>query len=90
MVRRARTRLESMKAERESLQNARQQEIYEKLPRVRQIDKQLRSSMVLAVQASFLRGEDSTQALEQVKQRAKSNVNFENAIELLLLYMKEV
>ena len=68
VVRRARTRLESMKAERESLQNARQQEIYEKLPRVREIDKQLRSSMVLAVQASFLRGEDSTQALEQVKQ----------------------
>lgn len=29
-------------------------------------------------------------ALEQVKQRLKSNVNFENALELLLLYMKEV
>ncbi len=29
-------------------------------------------------------------ALEQVKQRMKSNVNFENALELLLLYMKEV
>ncbi len=29
-------------------------------------------------------------ALEQVKQRLKSNVNFENAVELLLLYMKEV
>lgn len=29
-------------------------------------------------------------AMEQVRQRLKSNVNFENAIELLLLYMKEV
>lgn len=29
-------------------------------------------------------------ALEQVKQRMKSNVNFETALELLLLYMKEV
>lgn len=68
VVRRARVRLDSMKADRESLQEARLQEIYGKLPRVREIDKQLRNSMVLAVQASFLRGEDSTQALEQVKQ----------------------
>ncbi len=29
-------------------------------------------------------------SIEQVKQRLKSNVNFENAIELLLLYIKEV
>lgn len=29
-------------------------------------------------------------SIEQVKQRLKSNVNFENAMELLLLYMKEV
>lgn len=68
VVRRARARLEDMKAERESLQNARQQEIYEKLPRVREIDQQLRASMALAVQASFLKGEDGAEALAQVRQ----------------------
>ena len=68
VVRRARNRLDSMKADRESLQESRLQEIYEKLPRVREIDKQLRSSMVLAVQASFTKGQDSADALAQVRQ----------------------
>ena len=68
VVRRARARLAEMKADRESLQNARQQEIYETLPRVRQIDKQLRASMALAVQASFAKGEDGAEALAQVRQ----------------------
>lgn len=68
VIRRARTRLESMKADRESLQSARLQEIYEKLPRVREIDRELRSSMVLAVQASFAKGEDGAAALAQVRQ----------------------
>ena len=67
VVRRARTRLEMMKAERESLQESRLQEIYGKLPRVREIDKQLRNSMALAVQAAFLRGGDGGESLEQVK-----------------------
>jgi DNA polymerase-3 subunit delta' len=39
---------------------------------------------------SFENLQGITEALEQVKQRMKSNVNFENALELLLLYMKEV
>lgn len=68
VVRRARARLEGMKADRESLQSARLQAIYEKLPRVREIDKQLRSSMVLAVQASFVKGEDGAESLAQVRQ----------------------
>lgn len=68
VVRRARARLEGMKADRESLQSARLQEVYEKLPRVREIDKQLRASMVLAVQASFVKGEDSAESLAQVRQ----------------------
>ena len=67
VIRRARNRLDSLKADRESLQNARLQEIYEKLPRVREIDRQLRSAMVLAVQASFAKGEDGAEALNQVK-----------------------
>ena len=68
VVRRARARLEEKKSDRESLQNYRLQEIYEKLPRVRQIDRELRSSMVLAVQASFVKGEDGAEALAQVRQ----------------------
>lgn len=39
---------------------------------------------------SFENLQGIVEALEQVKQRLKSNVNFENAVELLLLYMKEV
>ena len=68
VVHRARARLEGMKADRESVQNSRLQEIYEKIPRVREIDKQLRSSMVLAVQASFVKGEDGAEALAQVRE----------------------
>ena len=43
-----------------------------------------------ACKRSFENLQGITEALEQVKQRMKSNVNFENALELLLLYMKEV
>ena len=68
VVRRARNRLNGMKADRESLQESRLQEIYEKLPRVREIDKQLSSSMVLAVKAAFEKGEDGAEALAQVRQ----------------------
>ncbi|MBQ5607475.1 MAG: ATP-binding protein [Oscillospiraceae bacterium] len=68
VVRRARQRLESKKADRESVQQARLQEIYQKLPRVREIDRELRSSMVLAAQAAFLKGTDGQEALAQVKQ----------------------
>ena len=68
VVRRARQRLESQKADYESVQQAHLQEIYEKLPRVREIDRQLRSSMVLAAQAAFLKGTDGADALAQVRQ----------------------
>lgn len=65
VVRRARRALESRKADHESRQNARLMEIYKKIPRVREIDIQLRSSMAEAAQAAFLGG---VNAMEQVKQ----------------------
>ena len=65
VVRRARRALESRKADHESRQQARLLEIYEKLPRVREIDMQLRSSMVAAAQAAFLGGAN---AIAQAKQ----------------------
>ena len=68
VVRRARRELESRKADHESKQQARQQEIYAKLPRVVEIDKALRSSMVQAVQSAFVKGEDGQAALSQVRQ----------------------
>lgn len=64
VVRRARRALESRKADHESRQQARLAEIYEKLPRVREIDRELRSSMVMAAQAAFLGGSNT---MEQVK-----------------------
>ena len=68
VIRRALNRLESKKTDRASVQRAREQEIYEKLPRVRQIDKQLAGSMALAVQAAFAKGRDGTAALAQVRE----------------------
>lgn len=65
VVRRARRLLESQKADHESRQQARLQEIYAKLPRVKEIDIQLRSSMALAAQAAFLGEAD---AMAQVRQ----------------------
>ena len=68
VIHRALNRLESRKTDRASLQRSREQEIYEKLPRVRQIDKQLAGSMALAVQAAFAKGQDGTAALAQVRE----------------------
>jgi len=65
VVSRARRILDSRKADHESRQQAQLREIYEKLPRVREIDIQLRSSMVAAAQAAFLGGSNT---MEQVKQ----------------------
>ena len=47
VVRRARQRLESAKADKESLYRERLQTVYTQLPRVREIDIALRKSMVL-------------------------------------------
>ena len=67
VVRRARQRLESAKADKESENRQKLQMIYEKLPRVRQIDMELRKSMVLATQAVFSGGDGAQAAMEEVK-----------------------
>lgn len=51
---------------------------------------ELEAVVAQAGKRSFENLQGIVDALEQVKQRLKSNVNFENALELLLLYMKEV
>ena len=67
VVRRARVRLESMKADKDSVTRERLQIVYRQLPRVRDIDVELRKSMVLATQAVFAGGENAQQSLEDVK-----------------------
>ena len=67
VVRRARQRLESAKADKESLYRQRLEIVYSQLPRVRQIDIQLRKSMVLATQAVFSGDAGAQDALEEVK-----------------------
>ena len=64
----ARKRLESQKADKESLYRQQQQEAYAKVPRLRQIDIQLRSSMAKAAQVAFSEGIDVVAAMEKLKQ----------------------
>lgn len=67
VVRRALRRLEANKAAHDSLQQARLQEVYKQIPRVWEIDKQLRLSMAMAVQAAFKKGDNGADALAQVR-----------------------
>ena len=69
VVRRARKRLADRKEDLESLRQARLQEVYNALPRVQEIDRQLRLSMVQAVQAAFAKGTDGQEGLAQVRQQ---------------------
>ena len=68
VVIRARERLASQKADRESQMQQRLAEAYRQIPRLRQIDGLLRQSMAAAIQAAFAKGEDVQKAMEQIKQ----------------------
>lgn len=69
VVGRARARLAEQKADKESLQQQRLQSAYAKLPRLWEIDLELRKSMALAAQAVFTGGGD---ALDKVRQANKA------------------
>ena len=69
VVQAARQRLESRKADKESLYRQQLQEAYEKLPRLRQIDIQLRSSMAQAARIAFTEGTDVTVEMAKLKER---------------------
>ena len=66
---RAMAQLESNKSAHESRRLAQEQEIYEKLPRVREIDIALQSSMAQAVRAAFAKGENAQAAIAQLKEQ---------------------
>lgn len=69
VVRKAQQRLAQNKADRESQILQRMQEAYAKVPRIRQIDIELRSSITQAAQAAFTQGTDARAAMEKVKEQ---------------------
>ena len=67
VVKRARARLAQAKADRESENQQHLAEAYQKLPRLREIDRQLRQTMAVAAQSVFSRGADAQEALGQAR-----------------------
>ncbi|MBQ7415949.1 MAG: ATP-binding protein [Oscillospiraceae bacterium] len=67
VVQRARDRLAQAKADRESENLRHLTEAYRRVPRLKEIDLQLRRTMAKAVQAVFAQGDDVQKAMEQVK-----------------------
>lgn len=84
IVRRARERLAQAKEERESENRQHLAEAYEKVPRIREIDRLLRMSMARAAQAAFVQGVDGRELLAQARlqnmelQQERALLIFEN------------
>jgi len=68
VVKNARARLAQAKADRESENLQHQAEAYTKVPRLKQIDMQLRQTMVAAAQAAFTQGGDAGALMEKARQ----------------------
>ena len=68
VVRRARARLAQAKEDRESENRQHLAEAYARVPRIREIDMQLRRTMAQAAQAAFQQGSDGRELLEQARQ----------------------
>ena len=69
VVKRARARLAQEKEDRESENRQHLAEAYARVPRIREIDMQLRLTMAQAAQAAFRQGSDGRELLEQVWQQ---------------------
>ena len=69
VMQRARARLAAAKADRESENQQHLAAAYEQIPRLREIDRQLRVTMAMAAQAVFAAGGDVRSAMEEVKQK---------------------
>ncbi len=67
VIRRARRRLEEQNIDLRSRQNQRQEEAYHRVPRIKEIDMQLRRTMAAAAQAA-LSGGNAANAMEAVRQ----------------------
>lgn len=68
VLKRARARLAQVKADRESENQQHLQQAYREVPRLKEIDRLLRQTMVLAAQAVFSQGGDVNSAMEEAKQ----------------------
>ena len=67
VMQRARARLAAAKADRESENQQHLYEAYKKVPRLLQIDKQMRETMAEAAKAVFVKGTDGQAVMEQAK-----------------------
>ena len=69
VMQRARARLAAAKADRESENQQHLAEAYERIPRLREIDRQLRLTMAMAAQAVFASGGDAKAAMEEAREK---------------------
>ena len=69
VMQRARARLAAAKADRESENRQHLDEAYARVPRLREIDRQLRLTMAMAAQAVFSSGGDVNEGLEEAKRQ---------------------
>ena len=69
VMQRARARLAAAKADRESENQQHLAEGYERIPRLREIDRQLRLTMAMAAQAVFASGGDAKAAMEEAREK---------------------
>lgn len=69
VLKRARDRLAQLRADRDSENAQRLQEAYQKLPRLKEIDTELRLTMATVAQTVFSKGADMAAAMEEVKEK---------------------
>lgn len=81
VISRARQRLAEAKAEKEALSREKLKTVYAQLPRVREIDIELRKSMVVAAQCVFQQGGEAVSAMEDAK---KANLLLQQERESLI------
>ena len=72
VMKRARTRLAQAKENRESENRQHLQEAYERVPRIREIDMQLRRTMAQVAQAAFLQGSDGRELMDKIREENRS------------------
>ena len=87
VLRRARARLAMAREERESENREHLQDAYEQVPRLREIDRQLRMTMAKAAQAAFVQGGDAQELLEEA--RRENMLLQQERAELAGLYFEE-
>ena len=87
VLRRARARLAMAREDRESENREHLQNAYARVPRLREIDIQLRATMAMAAQAAFSQGEDPQELLQEA--RRKNMLLQQERAELAALHFEE-